>query len=130
MVLNNSQETADPKFSNAMLWFDNVVTLRFFFKTSDITNVTVTINNEAVEIKTSEDGLYYVETKGIFALDYEEKVDVKLLVNEEVKSSISYSVYDYIARTTDNTDLNWNNLLKALYAYSISSKSYASSLKG
>lgn len=123
--LNNSEDA--PKFTSASLWFDNVNKLRIYFTAEDGVNVTATVNGSNTVVTKCGNESYMIETDGIFASAFGTQYEFKLLVDGVQKSTLKYSVYDYIAEAKSLSDEKWQTLVKALYAYGESAKAYADS---
>jgi len=95
---------------------------RIFFKINAIENVDVKILVGENEVKTTKDG-NKVYTDYIAASELGTDFTVNVYVGGALESTLTYSVYDYIANKWNSATIG--NLAKALYSYAKSAEALA-----
>ena len=116
-------------FKGTTVYFDNTISVRFYFTVAEGTTVYAILNGEEATVRYDGSyGMYYVETAAISATAFDNAQTLLISANGSFANmlSVSYDVntyaYNRAKKSTDETEVA---LVKALYAYGRSAEMLA-----
>lgn len=125
------------KWHSAGLYLENTMSVRFGFKVNLTENtnledlkVVISINGRTTvynvnELEADEDGVYRIYYRGVYAKEFDDIIEAYFLNKEEqIGNTLQYSVNTYIYKKQEATDEALVSIVKAIYNYGASTKSY------
>ena len=77
------------------------------------------------ELEADEDGVYRIYYRGVYAKEFDDIIEAYFLNKEEqIGNTLQYSVNTYIYKKQEATDEALVSIVKAIYNYGASTKSY------
>ena len=124
-VLSGEQTNSSYKWKSASLVLSGIVTIRFKFAASDITNLKVKVSGTEYPIQEDKTGGFYYVDVPMIATDFDKIVKANFYVGdtqEPTGATLSYSVNTYLYRKQHAE--SQKQLLQALFNYGQSAEIY------
>ena len=121
-TLSARADGATASFKSAAVEFGDYNTILIKINATDVTNFKLMFGEVELELGYAGDDVYYAFTDAISALNLKNSYTFTLYENGTAVQTLSYSVNDYASRKWNDAEMG--ELVKALYAYGVSSVNY------
>lgn len=121
-TLSARADGATASFKSAAVEFGDYNTILIKINATDVTNFKLMFGEVELELGYAGDDVYYAFTDAISALNLKNSYTFTLYENGTVVQTLTYSVNDYASRKWNDAEMG--ELVKALYAYGVSSVNY------